>query len=592
MCGIVGVIGPDALGKVFSGLKALEYRGYDSWGIAVPEGKTFYVEKRVGKIGDAQLSKNFSGAKAAIGHTRWATHGKVVEKNAHPHLSMDGSVAIVHNGIVENFSELKAGLMGKGYVFRSDTDSEVIANLVQEKMEKNNFEDAVRLSMLETEGGYAIAAMAAGENKIVCVRNGSPLVLGIDKGEFFVASDATAFLEHTRSAVFLEDSSLAVLAEGGVKVFNVENGKEIRFSPKQLTWNVEQAKKGRFAHFMLKEIHEQPLVIESAVKQDPYSFGNFLNFLKTRKKIVLVGCGSSYHACLLGAKNFNSVGLEAYAFLASEFNLNINEEEVLILAVSQSGETADVIEVIKQAKNNHVPVLSIVNVMDSTIMRMSNCSLLLNAGPEICVLSTKTFTAQVAMLSLISKVYGGYIRQGERYEKAMNSMVAEFSKIGEAINGVLNSKAEDVKNLAKKLKNHKDIFVIGRGTAYPLALEGALKIKEVSYIHAEGFAGGELKHGAMALLEEGTPVIVLSTPETRKEILSNAMEMKSRGAYIIGFDSEDSAIYDRHISIPDLGCANPISLIVPIQMLAYYLAVIKKLDPDKPRNLAKSCTVK
>ncbi|VVB98993.1 Glutamine--fructose-6-phosphate aminotransferase [isomerizing] [uncultured archaeon] len=587
MCGITGVIGHGAPQKAFEGLKALEYRGYDSWGIAVPGDGKFYLERHVGKIGAAE-SSGLPDALLALGHTRWATHGKVSEKNCHPHLSMDGKIAIVHNGIVENFAELKRELMLKKFTFKSDTDSEVIANLIQDALSEKgvSFEEAVRLSLLRLEGYYAVAAIRLGEGKIVCGRNGSPLVLGIGKENLFVASDATGFLCRTKKAVFLNDSEMAVLT-GDLKfrVISVGSGKEAGFKIKELQWGIEQAKKGAYEHFMLKEICEQPSAIRAAAEQPEEKLGEIGRLVNNSTRIYLVGCGSSYHACLCGAYFFSRIArLEIVACLASEFSMHAGflSKDSLVIAVSQSGETADTLEAIKAAKAKGAKIASIVNAMDSSIMRMSDFSLLMNAGPEICVLSTKSYTAQLVVLLLLAYTAAGKKQEGK-------ATVLSAAKDAEEI---LNSSQGKIKALAKKISASKDIFVIGRSDAFPSALEAALKIKEVSYIHAEGFAGGELKHGTIALIEDGTPAIVLSTPETKGLTLSNAIEMQSRGAFIIGVDSTENRVYDFSIKVPDSGAANPVSMIVPVQLLAYYLALERGLDPDKPRNLAKSVTVK
>ncbi|MEK6957913.1 MAG: glutamine--fructose-6-phosphate transaminase (isomerizing) [archaeon] len=584
MCGIVGVISQNAASKAFNGLKALEYRGYDSWGMAYPEkGHGILVTKKTGQIGKA--SPDFPMVGIAMGHTRWATHGKVTEKNAHPHFSMDKTVAIVHNGIVENFAELKSGLVSKGYSFKSETDSEVIANLIQEKLKaEKNFEDAVRKTVLELEGNYAIVVMRRGEDKLVCARNGSPLVIGIAQGGYFAASDATAFISETKKAVFLNDSTMAVL-DKELKVLDTKSGMPVQVLPKELSWSFEQAQKGSYEHFMLKEIFEQPALLKNAAQQQKEPLAKFVSMIKNAKKIYFAGCGTSYHACISGAYMFSSIAkTQVLPVLASEFSLQENfvDENTLVVAVSQSGETADLIEAINIAKEKGAKIAGIVNVMDSTVMRLSDATLLMNAGPEICVLSTKSYTMQLAILLLLA-----YSIVGKEAEAK-----ALLSRLSQSAQQILDSNSEKIKEIAKELSRAKDIFVIGRKNAFPTALETALKIKEVSYIHAEGFAGAELKHGTIALVEEGTPAIVLSTSQTRKQVASNAIEMRSRGAKIIMVDSIPHSDFDFSILVPDFGEANPIALVLPMQLLAYYIALERKLDPDKPRNLAKSVTVK
>ncbi len=587
MCGIVGVIGQGAAQKAFEGLKALEYRGYDSWGIAAPQADgSFYIERHVGKIGGARLG-NAPDSNIAIGHTRWATHGKVLEKNAHPHLSMGGKIAIVHNGIVENFAGLKAGLEKKGYAFKSETDSEVIANLVEDMLKNGNgFEEAVRKSLLLLEGYYAIAAIRPGGKKIVCARSGSPLVLGIGKNESFVASDVIAFLGHTKSAVFLEDSAMAVLENGkGVRIIDVASQKVIAPKITEISWNIEQAKKGDYAHFMLKEIFEQPGAIIVAAEQPDEKISRLASLIKKAGRVYLAGCGSSYHACICGSYFFSKIaGVQAIPVLASEYQLQspFFNGKTLVIGVSQSGETADLLEALRAAKSKGAKIAGIVNVMDSSIMRLSDCPIMMNVGPEICVLSTKSYTAQLSVLLLLAHSLVG------KDAECKNMLRAAAGVISGSLKG-LNAQ---MKSLAKILAKSKDIFVIGRQEAFPSALEAALKIKEVSYIHAEGFAGGELKHGTIALVEEGTPVIALATPQTRQAILSNAIEMKSRGAFVVGVDCEPSEIYDCHVKIDDCAEADPIMLAIPAQLLAYNLALERGCDPDKPKNLAKSVTVK
>ncbi|MAG18234.1 MAG: glutamine--fructose-6-phosphate transaminase (isomerizing) [Candidatus Diapherotrites archaeon] len=581
MCGIIGIKGSNATEQAFSGLKALEYRGYDSWGIAYPTNNEFSVEKKTGHISNS--NPVFSDSSIAIGHTRWATHGNVSERNAHPHLSMDGKIALVHNGIVENFAELKKSLLEKNYAFKSDTDSEIIVNLIQEKMKsENSFEEAVRKSLLEIDGSYAIVAIHQGEDKLVCARNGSPLVLGFGES-FFVASDATAFIGETKKVYFLNDNEMSVISLEP-KVFDVASGKEINFETKELTWSFEQAQKGSYPHFMLKEISEQPKALELAIEQPKEKLDELTSLIKSSEKVFLIGCGTSYHACVAGSYFFSNAGLHVETILASEFSRveNFLNEKTLVVALSQSGETADLLDAVKAAKKKGAKIASIVNVMDSSLMRTSDVSILMNAGPEICVLSTKSYTSQLAILLLLAYSVVG------KNDEAKQLVKETASKI----ESLISSSKEEMELLAEKLANKKNIFVIGRSEAFPAALESALKIKEVSYIHAEGFAGAELKHGTIALIEEGTPAIVLCTPETRAEVLSNAIEMKSRGALTIGVDSKEHSEFDFNIAVPDCGNANIISLIIPIQLLSYFLALKKGFDPDKPRNLAKSVTVK
>ena len=586
MCGIIGVIGQNnAPFKVFSGLKKLEYRGYDSWGISFKSCNGIESIKKVGHISPPEKGSLNHNSYCAIGHTRWATHGKVSEQNAHPHFSNSKDIAIIHNGIVENFEELRDKLKKKGYSFQSDTDTEVIANLIESHFKKNrDFAEATRKALLETTGSYAIVAMHKNVFELVCARNGSPLVLGIGGKELFVASDIPAFLAYTKKVIYLNDNEMAVLGKTA-NVFDISSGKEIKKTIEQINWNAEQAEKGEYKHFMLKEIFEQTQTIKLAADQSDEKIKNIAKIINEAKGVFFVGCGSSYNACISSAYLFNNVAkMHVNAVLASEFGnySDFMNEKTLVIAVSQSGETADVIDAVKIAKKHGTKVVSIVNVMGSSLMRISDDSLQMNCGPEICVLSTKSYTAQLAILLLLAYGAAGKLSEGKKIVEEAAKKAAQ----------IIDSSDKKAHELAKKLKSKHDLFLIGRDLAYPSALEGALKIKEVSYIHAEGFAGAELKHGTIALIEEGVPVIVLSTEHTRPLILSNAQEVKSRGGYIIGIDSKENHTFDYFFNVDEAGNANPILMILPIQLLAYYLAVERNLNIDMPRNLAKSITVK
>ncbi len=588
MCGIIGVLCNDnAPFKVFTGLKKLEYRGYDSWGITFRNCDALETFKQVGKVKLPEKGTFNHNSYVAIGHTRWATHGKVNESNAHPHVSMDKSVAIVHNGVVENYSELKQKLIEKGFRFYSDTDSEVIANLIQFHFaETKKFSEAMKRTMLELEGSYAILALHNKSFEMIAARNGSPLVLGIGSAgkEFFAASDVAAFLSYTKKAIYLDDNQMASMGRE-LKIIDLTSGETVEPIVKEITWSPEQAEKGDYDYFMAKEIAEQPLTIKRAAEQDKEKILKVAEMIKHAKGVFFIGCGTSYHACISASYLFSSIAkMHVNTVIASEFRNyeSFLKPETLVIAVSQSGETADVIDAIKTAKAKGSKVVSIVNVMDSTLMRLSDESILMNSGPEICVLSTKTYTSQLAILLLLCHAVAGKFEEGKKL----------VHEVAEKVKSVLEDSEPVAKELASKLSGSKSFFLIGRDLAFPSALEGALKIKEVSYIHAEGFPGGELKHGSIALIEEETPCIVLSTPATRPLILSNAMELKSRGALIIGVDSKEDNGYDYLFKVPEAGPANSILMVLPIQLLAYHLAIAKKLDPDKPRNLAKSVTVR
>ncbi|MEM5872245.1 MAG: glutamine--fructose-6-phosphate transaminase (isomerizing) [Candidatus Aenigmatarchaeota archaeon] len=587
MCGIVGYIGNKKASKILlKCLKKLEYRGYDSCGMAVLNGNIF-IKKDVGKIEKVNKKLNFLNLKGKLGiaHTRWATHGNVTQKNAHPHLSNNKKIAVVHNGIIENYQELKDFLISKNFKFYSETDTEVIPNLIEYFMKKRNFFDAVKLALSKLEGSYAIAVIKEGENKLIAARKESPLVIGIGKNEYFVASDVPAFLEFTKNVIYLEEKDIAII-DSKVKIFNLNKNCFVKRPLRTVDWSLEQIKKRKFEHYMLKEISEQAEVIEKTIKQSKNEIKEIANFIKKANKIYLVGCGSSFYACLSASYKFASVAkLNVNAVLASEFSnfKNFIDSKTLVIAVSQSGETADVLNAVRIAKNAGAKIISIVNVAYSSLARESHKTLFMNCGPEICVLSTKTYTSQLLILTLLAYAVVGKYEEGKK-------------KLKDLVNYVYYLTSENarkyIKKLAKKLKNCEHIYTIGRGLQYPTALEAALKIKEVSYIHAEGFAGGELKHGTIALIEKGTPCIVFSSKETEKEILSNAMELKSRGAYIIGLSSNNNKIFDFFIKVREAEEANSICQIIPIQLLAYQLAVLRGYDPDKPRNLAKSVTVK
>lgn len=586
MCGIIAYKGPkDAAKIIVKGLKTLEYRGYDSWGIGI-KNNTIKVIKKVGKIGQVSVERlDLPASNIGIGHTRWATHGNVTEQNAHPHLSEDNKIAVVHNGIVENYQELRDFLVKRNVRFKSNTDTEVIPQYISFLIKQGmNFELAVKETLNKIEGSFAIVAVKDDENTLIGARRGSPLVLGLGEDEFFIASDVPAFLEHTKNVIYLDDNEVVVI-NNGYKILGLKDYKEIKKHIHNIPWSLEQAKKDNYPHYMLKEIHEQKFTIKKAIEQPAELIEKVINLIKQSKGIFLVGCGTSYHACVSSSYTFAHIAKRhVNVTIASEFR-NYEEfltDKTLVIAVSQSGETADLLDAVKTAKKRNCRIISICNVMGSTLTRLADENIMMNSGPEICVLSTKTYTAQLAILLLLAYC------TASKTEKAKNLI----NEAGEAVSSIIEENHEKLKELAKKLKKNNDFFLIGRDLAYPSALEGALKIKEVSYIHAEGFAGGELKHGTIALIEEGTPVIVLTTKWTKQLILSNAMELKSRGAFIIGVNEKDNELYDCFIKVPELGNANPITMIISIQLLSYYLALERECDPDKPRNLAKSVTVK
>jgi glucosamine--fructose-6-phosphate aminotransferase (isomerizing) len=592
MCGIIGYIGnKNAAAIIFKGLKRLEYRGYDSAGVAVlEEGKGIVVKKDVGRVDkiNRKLDLLSMQGTVGIGHTRWATHGGVTRENAHPHISNDGKIAVIHNGIVENFQEIKKMLQEKGYRFYSETDTEVIPNLIQYEMSKGkNFIDASMEAFRQLEGYYAILAIHEEYRKMVASRNGSPLVVGVGCRENFIASDIPAFLEYTKNVIYVYDKDFIVLdGSGEIEFFSLASGKKVSRPIQTVDWNIEQAQKGNFDHFMMKEISEQVETIQTATRQDRLQLSKVADMIKKAKGVFLVACGSSYHACLSASYVFSKItAMHVNVVLASEFSNyeHFLTPDTLVIAVSQSGETIDVLDAVRTAKRKNSKVISIVNVIGSSLHRTSDVALTLNSGPEICVLSTKTYTAQLAVLTLLAYTVAGRYSEGKANLRYLWNTIYNLTSA---------STREHIRQLAERLVDREHIFSIGRGLLYPTALEAALKIKEVSYIHAEGFSGGELKHGTIALIEEGTPCIVFSSKETEKEILSNAMEVKARGGYIIGVDSKINEVFDFFIKVPEAGILDPITHIIPIQILSYQLAVLRGCDPDKPRNLAKSVTVK
>jgi glutamine---fructose-6-phosphate transaminase (isomerizing) len=588
MCGIFAYKGnqENAAEIVIEGLKKLEYRGYDSWGVAYKNKAGIAVKKQIGKIGEIELDKiQLPTSSLAIGHSRWATHGGVTEKNAHPHFNEDQSVVVVHNGIIENFQELKKDLIEKGHKFRSETDTEVIAHLIEEYIEEG-FENAVKHALKDLKGRYAVLAMYKDSGKIIAARRGSPLIVGKGKDEYFIASDIPAFLEYTREVIYLDDNQMLVL-DDTPHFYNIESGEKITKRIVEIDWEPEMAEKGEFDHFMIKEIMEQKDTIARAINQNDKEIMRLADEINKGFGTYLVGCGTAGKVCLAASYSFSHVAKKHInVVVGSEFPSykHFIKEGSLVIAVSQSGETADTLEAIEVAKSKGAKVLSIVNVEGSTMDRESDFTLNIKAGPEKAVASTKATTAQLAILTLLAYACDGRLEEGRKI------LIEAASKI----NDMLNPRYEDhIEKLAEKIKGVESMYVIGKAENYAMALESAIKLQEVSYIHAEGFAGGELKHGPIALISEGTPCIALvANDDTRADILSNAIEIKSRGGYIIGVSPENHEIFDYWLRVPDAGDASPIVNIIPIQILAYKLALLCQNNPDMPRNLAKSVTVK
>ena len=587
MCGIFGYIGKREAPKILlEGLKRLEYRGYDSFGMAI-FGSPIHVFKDVGKIEKlASMLPPSLNSTCGIAHTRWATHGRVTKENAHPHLSCDGKIVVVHNGIIENYSKLKEFLIQRGHVFRSETDTEVISHLLEEMYKQGkDVLECIREVCRMLEGSFAFLAIFEGIPYIFAVRYKSPLVIGVGDGEVFVSSDVPAFLKYTRNVIYLEDMEVAKVGRNSVEVYDILTGERKRKKIEVVRWKLEDAEKDGYPHFMMKEIMDQKETLTRVFGQEEKIL-QVADLLKDAERIFLTAAGTSYHACLAFKYWLADLGYPSEAILASEFpNIlkTVNEGSVII-AVSQSGETADVLEAVRMARKKGAKVISLINVIGSSLMRMSDIFLSISAGPEICVVATKTYTSQLALLYLISRALTNELEKGREDIKIVSASVRKMLE---------NCLVEKVRGIVRAL-NKPDVYLIGRGLSYVTALEGALKLKEVAYIHAEGMAGGELKHGTLALIEKGVPCIALvQKDEAGKDVLSNVEEIKTRGGEIFGISEEMHHVFDVHIPIEDpIPLLSPICQIIPIQLLSYFLAVKRGCDPDKPRNLAKSVTVK
>ncbi len=591
MCGIVGYYGKkNGAQIVFDGLKKLEYRGYDSWGIALKKDHKIEVYKQVGKIGGFDLKKelpDFSG-NIAIGHTRWATHGGVTEINAHPHLSMNKKIAVAHNGIIENYQEVRAKLEKEGIVFKSQTDTEAIPHAIELELNRGkSLIKAIEKVLSYLEGSYALAIIDRDNDVLIGARKGSPLVFGIGDKEFFLASDVPAFLKYAQKAIFLDDNEMVIVEDNKYKIVRLSDMAEMKKKVTKIDWNFEEAEKGGYPHFMIKEMKEQPMVIEKTVATAAKDLEKAVSMISKAKNIYVIACGTAFHAGMYGsyifAKN-NGINLRPISAAEFPYFAQFVGKRDLVIAVSQSGETADVLEAVKAAKAGGAKVLALVNVMGSTLMRVANYSIITKAGPEICVLSTKAYVSQLAMFIMLSAALNGKVADGK---KLLLTIKKDVEKILE------RSSLDKIRKVAISLSKMPDIYAIGRGISYPTALEACLKIKEVSYIHAEGYAGGDLKHGPIALIEAGVPVMsFVARDGSEREIISNTMEVKARGAQVIGVSFENNEVFDIYFPVADNGIYTGVSSVLYGQLLAYYIALEKKLDPDKPRNLAKSVTVK
>jgi glucosamine--fructose-6-phosphate aminotransferase (isomerizing) len=612
MCGIVGYVGSKkACGILIEGLKRLEYRGYDSAGICVYHDGKLCIVKSPGRIAavEKKIAGNVGIAAGTIGiaHTRWATHGEPNEANAHPHCDNAGTLALVHNGIIENYATLKQFLIAKGHVFRSETDTEVLSQLIGRFYNDGMrvLEDAVRAALTEVSGTYGIAVMSLREpDKLVVARKGSPLIVGVGSGEYIVASDASAIIEHTANVVYLNDNEMAVITRDGMRTMTLDNvpvTKEVQ----QIEWSLEQIAKGGYEHFMLKEIFEQPEAVRTCLRgrldlRDMRVLlggleGVTRELVKTRK-VILTACGTAWHAGLVGEYLFEDLArIPAEVEYASEFRYRnpIVEEGTTVIAISQSGETADTLAALREAREKGAMALGIVNVVGSTIARETDAGVYLHAGPEIGVASTKAFTCQLAVETLIALMLG---RRRFMSQSMMEQYITGLAEIPDKIAQVLQQ-AEEIRKITEEFVRFDNWLFLGRGYNYPVALEGALKLKEISYIHAEGLPAAEMKHGPIALIHEGMPVVFIAPRcATYDKIIGNIEEVRARKGRIIAVATEgdeDIRRYcDRVIYVPDcLVPLQPMLTVIPLQLMAYYAALARGCNVDKPRNLAKSVTV-
>jgi glucosamine--fructose-6-phosphate aminotransferase (isomerizing) len=611
MCGIVGYIGEqDSQPILLEGLRRLEYRGYDSAGVAVLNGDGLKIQKASGKIGvlEGLLKTSPTRGSLGIAHTRWATHGEPNTKNAHPHTDCTHKLAVVHNGIIENYSTLKKVLESEGHKFTTDTDTEVLAHLI-EKFYQGNLEKAVAQSLRLVTGTYGIAVIHSDEpRKIVGARNGSPLVVGIcDNDEYILASDVSAIIRHTNRVVYLDDGEMVVLTPKGVQTTTVGSGREETVSKRVETvdWDLEQIEKAGYAHFMLKEIFEQPqslrntlrgrlMVAEGAARLGGLNMSE--RELRQIERVVITACGTSWHSALIGEYLIEELArIPVEVEYASEFRYRnpILKKGTVVLAVSQSGETADTLAAMREAKRKGARVLGVCNVVGSTIARESDGGVYIHAGPEIGVASTKAFTSQVAALALLTLYLG---RLGELSPELGAELTRELSTIPDKIDRIL-ANAEAIRSIARAYAHHNNFLYLGRGVNFPVALEGALKLKEISYIHAEGYPAAEMKHGPIALIDDNMPVVFICTQDSAYEkVLSNMEEVRARRGKIIAVASEGDELVaqkaDHVLFVPHtLGPLMPLLAVIPLQLLAYYIAVERGCDVDQPRNLAKSVTV-
>jgi len=609
MCGIFGCILQDgnAAPVIHQALKRLEYRGYDSVGeVTINEGK-LYLKKDQGKIDEVHALHNLDSlpGRMGIGHTRWATHGAPLMVNAHPHVDCTGQIAVVHNGIIENFVELKQELEGRGHVFKSKTDTEVIPHLIEETLKCNpslGLADAVLESVRRLEGSYSIAVVSAKEpDKIVCARNESPLVMGINEKAIYCASDIPAFLPMTNKAVIIEDGELVVLSSQGYEIKKISDSKTVAREPKLIDWTPEMAAKQGYPHYMLKEIHEQPATLRNTLRLQEHYLDLMATFLDRAREVFVVACGTSYHASLASSYMFSKLAfLATYPVVASEFieqhgkSVNIDST---ILTISQSGETADTLAAVNAARQRAATVLGLTNAIGSTLTRVSRVYIGQQSGPEIGVAATKTFTSQLSVLAGLALRLAK--KRGKISQDEMDYLAGSLEKIPDTVATIIRTQEERVKQIAKKYKEAKVFFFLGRGISTAVAYEGRLKLMEIAYIPAIAFPAGESKHGPISLVEPGFPVVfICPNDDTRKTLIGNIMEMKARGASIIAVveegDEEIKSLADDYVEIPKgvPDVISPVPFVIPLQLLAYYMAIERGCSPDTPRNLAKSVTVK
>ncbi|WP_033170396.1 glutamine--fructose-6-phosphate transaminase (isomerizing) [Selenomonas sp. ND2010] len=608
MCGIVGYVGDkQAANFLLEGLAKLEYRGYDSAGIAVFNGESIRVEKSVGRLASLKdkIKDNMPQGVMGIGHTRWATHGRPSDRNSHPHTDCSGDFVVVHNGIIENYLTLKEDLIEKGHVFKSETDTEVVAHLIEE-VYNGDFVASVREVLRRVEGSYSLVFMCSKHpGMLICAKQDNPLVIGLGDGENFIASDIPAIIQYTRRTYILNDGEMAVLTKDSIKISN-RQGEPVTKKVFEVNWNAEAAEKGGYEHFMLKEIHEQPKAVRDTTSPRISKDGKSIvmdelkwdaDYLNSFNKIYIVACGTAYHAGLVGKFYIEKlVRTPVEVDVASEFRYRdpIIDENTLFIVVSQSGETSDTLAAMKEAKRLGAKTLALTNVVGSSIAREADQVIYTWAGPEIAVASTKAYTTQIVLFFMLA-LYMAQIKKSQPAER-LAELIGQLQKIPAQISETLED-VNPIKTFAKQYGFNEDVFYIGRSLDYAVALEGSLKLKEISYIHAEAYAAGELKHGTLALIVEGVPVIALATQKSVYEkTLSNIKEVKARDAVVIGIaaegDEELEKYVDHVIKVPETDeLLIPILTVVPLQLLAYFAAITRGCDVDKPRNLAKSVTV-